>query len=264
MFDGNFSFIDSLFDHAHNAGGGTSLIVSDTDAICRGALRRGRQDARHRGRPAGGRARLPRGRQGCWLSGAPQSAAATECRHLDVFGPRASTVPPILPTTATNFGFFYHSGGGEFGVDYRKDSWLFGAAIAYDKTSVDQNTTGDSGHIGSVRFGAYTSYQPGAMVLHRGIGRRSSTLFSRTGSAPSCCRRVRATTRKVLAPGSKRGANMPCGAAFIQPLAGLVYTDLHTNAFVENGGSPDRPSPATAPPSICSEALCGRPGLEQF
>ena len=63
--------------------------------------------------------------------------------------------------SASNFGFGYRSGGGELGVDYRKNDWLTGVAVAYDKTSVDQSATGDSGNIGSVRVGAYASYQPG-------------------------------------------------------------------------------------------------------
>ena len=234
MFDGNFSFIDSLFDHAHNAGGGTSAssvtpmqyaeVRFDEDGRMLGAD--GDMPANALGYAAG------RG------AGFPALLKAPPPPNVGIWSiwAKGEYGAANFANTATNFGFGYHSGGGEFGVDYRKDYWLFGAAIAYDKTGVDQNTTGDTGHIGSVRFGAYTSYQPGpwsftgalAGGFHAISADRLGAIMLPANSSYDA---------QSFSTGFEAGRKFALWSGVIQPLAGLVYTDLHTNAFVENGGS---------------------------
>jgi outer membrane autotransporter protein len=234
IFDGNFSFIDSLFDHAHNAGGGTS--ASSMMPMQYAAVRFDEDGAL-----LGVEGDLPAdalGFAGRDRAGFPALLKAPPPPNVGVWSiwAKGEYGAANFANTATNFGFGYHSGGGEFGVDYRKDSWLFGAAIAYDKTGVDQNTTGDTGHIGSVRFGAYTSYQPGPWSFTGALAGGFHSISADRLAAIM----LPASSRygaQSLSAGFEAGRKYALWSGVIQPLAGLVYTDLHTNAFVENGGS---------------------------
>ena len=236
MFDGNFSFIDSLFAHAHNAGGGTS---ASSVTPMQYAEVRFDEDGRMLGVegdvPADALGFAAGRRDG---AGFPALLKAPPPPNVGIWSiwAKGEYGAANFANTATNFGFGYHSGGGEFGVDYRKDYWLFGAAIAYDKTGVEQNTTGDTGHIGSVRFGAYTSYQPGpwsftgalAGGFHSISADRLAAIMLPANSSYDA---------QSLSAGFEAGRKYALWGGTIQPLAGLVYTDLHTNAFIENGGT---------------------------
>jgi outer membrane autotransporter protein len=236
IFDGNFSFIDSLFDHAHNAGGGTS--ASSMMPMQYAAVRFDED-----GRLLGFEGDLPADALGFAAgrrdgAGFPALLKAPPPPNAGVWSiwAKGEYGAANFANTSSNFGFFYHSGGGEFGVDYRKDSWLFGAAIAYDKTGVEQNTTGDTGHIGSVRFGAYTSYQPGPWSFTGALAGGFHSISADRLAAimlPASSR----YDAQSFSTGFEAGRKYALWGGTIQPLAGLVYTDLHTNAFVENGGS---------------------------
>jgi fibronectin-binding autotransporter adhesin len=136
---------------------------------------------------------------------------------------------------ASNFGFGYQSGGGEGGIDYRAPDFVAGGAFAYDHADVTQNTTGDNGTIGSWRLGAYASWQPGpwsftgalAGGFHDISASRLTVLpmpASSSYGARSFDAAVEAADRIALWGGT------------LQPMVGLVYTDLHLDGFSESGG----------------------------
>jgi len=138
--------------------------------------------------------------------------------------------------TATNFGFGYRSAGSAFGVDYLKHDWLAGIAVAYDNAMVTQDVSGDNGSIGSLRLGGYASYQPGPWSFTGVLGGGfHSVSADRLMVLPTPA--TASYDANTIDAGFEAARRYAFGSGTIQPMAGLVYTGLHTDAFTESGGS---------------------------
>jgi outer membrane autotransporter protein len=201
ILDGDFSFVDGLLDHGRGGETEAMLFASGRPQFAQ----LGVSDTP----PPGS------GPWTAWFKGDYASA--------DFAG------------TGSNFGFGYHGGGGQGGVDYRAADFLLGGAFAYDHENVTQDTTGDHGGINSWRLGGYASYQPGdwsftgvlAGGFHSIDASRLNLLVMPSASsygARSFNAAVEAARRFAL------------WGATVQPMLGLVYTNLNVDRFNETGG----------------------------
>ncbi len=136
--------------------------------------------------------------------------------------------------TPANFGFNYRSGGGTAGLDYRKGDWLAGFAAGYEQTNVTQDVTGDYGSIDTLRVGGYGSYRPGLWSFSGVItGGFHSIDATRLSLFPTPA--VSSYDATSFNAGIEAARRFPLWGGTVQPLAGLVYTHLHTDAFTESG-----------------------------
>lgn len=225
LLDEEFSFIDGLIGHAGTAGTGAAggplamqyAEVSFTDDDPTGGEALGYAPQVHKSLPP--------------LLKAPPAAAASGVWTAWASGDYGTG---SFAGTASNFGFGYNSGGGEVGLDYRKGDWLIGGASQYVRSNVSQDITGDSSAIDSVRLGGYASYRPGPWSFTGVIG--GGWHFISTD---------RLTVLPMPATSSYDAQSFNAGfeaarrydlwGGVLQPLAGLVYTNLHANAFTESG-----------------------------
>jgi uncharacterized protein with beta-barrel porin domain len=236
ILDGDFNFVDGLLGRARNAGADAgafspmSMAYAEVSLGADGVIRTGDDE------PA---------------SGVLAYAGRRERAANPIF-PR--TVPPAPDTgvwslwakgqygsasfagTGANFGFGYKSRGGEFGVDYLRGDWLMGGALGFGRSEVAQDLTGDNAGISTVRLGAYASFRPGPWsftgVLAGGF---HSIAADRLVMLPvATASMYDATTFNAAAEAARRYG---LWGGTIQPMAGLVYTNLHTDGFAE-GGTP--------------------------
>jgi outer membrane autotransporter protein len=139
-------------------------------------------------------------------------------------------------STAANYGFSSRSWNGAFGLDYASGDFVFGAAAGLGRAHVKQAVTGDFGALSTLKTGAYASWRPGLWTLtgavsagFTGIDATRLTVLPTPAlssySAQSFSAGLEAARRFDVSPDS-----------FIEPMAGLVYTHLHTGAFTETGG----------------------------
>jgi hypothetical protein len=201
ILDGDFSFVDGLLDHGR--GGETEAMLFAS------------------GRPQFaqlGVTDTPPPSAGPWTAWFKGDYAAAD-----------------FTGTADNFGFDYHGGGGQGGIDYRAADFLLGGAFAYDHENVTQNATTDHGAIDTWRVGGYASWQPGdwsftgvlAGGFHSIDASRLNLLVMPSASsygARSFNAAVEAARRFAL------------WGATVQPMLGLVYTNLNVDRFSETGG----------------------------
>jgi outer membrane autotransporter protein len=137
-------------------------------------------------------------------------------------------------TTATNFGFDAKSRSGEFGVELARENWLVGGAAGFGRADVNQFVTGDSGRIDSVRAGAYGAYTPGPWRFSGAVaGSFHAIDATRLALLPGPAR-SRYDARSISA-GIEAARRFALFGGVIEPLAGLVYTALHVDAFTEAG-----------------------------
>src|SRR3984893_3011516 len=134
--------------------------------------------------------------------------------------------------TGANFGFGYKSRGGEFGVDYLRGDWLVGGALGFGRSEVAQEGAGDNAGISRVRLGAYESFRPGPWsftgVLAGGF---HSIAADRLVMLPVATASIYDATTFNAAAEAARSYGLWGGT--IQPMARLVYTNLHTDRFAE-------------------------------
>jgi hypothetical protein len=200
ILDGDFNFVDGLLSHARGGPGGM-LFSANPMQFADAAL-------------------------------ADAPAATTGPWRLWAKGDYASA---NFAGTASNFGFGYSTGGGEAGIDYRMPDWVVGGAFAYDHADVTQDTTADHGTIGSWRLGAYASWQPGPWSFtgvvaggFHNISANRLTLLPMPAASSYAARSVNVA--------GEVARSLDLGMATLQPMAGLVYTDLNVDGFAESGG----------------------------
>lgn len=136
--------------------------------------------------------------------------------------------------TLANFGFKAHTGSVEGGIERVSGAWLVGGAFGFGTAKIDQDTTGDSGKIETIRGGFYAAYRPGDWSLTSAvafgiseIGATRLSLFPALATAS-----YDATT---LLAGFEVVRHIMLGAVKFEPLAGLAYTGLRVDAFRESG-----------------------------
>ncbi|MGD9847164.1 autotransporter outer membrane beta-barrel domain-containing protein [Pseudorhodoplanes sp.] len=138
--------------------------------------------------------------------------------------------------TATNFGYRNRTASGEGGIERLVGDWLYGAAFGFGTAKVEQDRTGDSGRIDTLRAGAYAAYRPGPWSFTgtvtagwSDIDSKRLTLFPTPATAS-----YDATT---IAAGFEAVRRYDVGAYRVEPLAGLVYTALRVDGFTETGST---------------------------
>jgi outer membrane autotransporter protein len=183
------------------------------------------------------------------LAYAPEAAASDAANALAyVAGPppaddrstgwsawaKASGSSAAFDSTSSNFGYDVLSAGGEGGVDYRRDAWLFGVAAGIGNSDVTQAVTGDRGDIDSVRLGAYGGYRPGdwSATAAVAIGFHSLAATRLSALPVPATASYDATS---LAAGAEAARRYRLWGGGVEPMAGLVYTALHVNSFTETG-----------------------------
>ena len=226
MLDEEFDFIDGLLDRGGTAGtdAATGMPMqyaeasfSDDDPGSGDAL----AYARNSHFPALLKAPPPAQPDGIWTAWAKGEYGAGN-----------------FDGTASNFGFGYRSGGGEIGLDYRRGEWLLGVATDYEHANVNQDTSNDSAGIDSVRLAAYAGYRPGAWSFttvlsggYNGVSTDRLTILPTPATAS-----YDAGSFNAAFEAAKR---YDFWGGVVQPLAGLVYSNLYVGSFNEAGSPLD-------------------------
>jgi outer membrane autotransporter protein len=137
-------------------------------------------------------------------------------------------------TTAANFGFDAKSRSGEFGIEYARENWLVGGAAGFGRADVNQFVTGDSGRIDSVRAGVYGAYMPGPWRFSGAVaGGFHAIDATRLALLPGPARS--GYDARSLSAGIEAARRFAVLGGAVEPVAGLVYTALHVDAFTEAG-----------------------------
>ncbi len=138
--------------------------------------------------------------------------------------------------TSGNFGFGSHGWSAAYGLDHTDGDWLFGAAAGYSTLKSKQNTTGDKGDLQAFKAGLYAAYHPGDWTIIGSASGSFQTIKSK-----------RLTLLPTPATADYDAASFNVGLeaarhialssnAFLEPMAGLNYSHLRTDAFTEAGG----------------------------
>jgi uncharacterized protein with beta-barrel porin domain len=138
--------------------------------------------------------------------------------------------------TSSNYGFDSNGWSAAYGFDHADGDWLFGAAAGYSTLKSKQNTTGDKGDLEAFKAGLYASYHPGDWTISgsasgsfQSIESERLTLLPTPATAD-----YDAISFNVGLEAARHIALS--GNAFFEPMAGLNYSHLHTDAFTEAGG----------------------------
>lgn len=138
--------------------------------------------------------------------------------------------------TADHFGFRSNGQGGSGGVMYSAGDVRLGAAVHYSTTQNRQDSTGDAGSIGSLRFGAHGAWAPGPFTLAVAASYgRHQVDSTRLVALPSAARASYGADSIGL--GAELSTNADLGFAMLTPLAGIAYNSLWTGGFHERGGT---------------------------
>lgn len=120
------------------------------------------------------------------------------------------------------------------GLDLVDGPWRYGVAFSLEGTQVVENTTADSGGIGTVRAGAYAAYDiedwtlSGAVAA--GLHRIDTTRFALLPDPSTASYGAATFTAGFAATG-----HYDLGAASFEPTAGILFTTVATDAFTETG-----------------------------
>jgi hypothetical protein len=216
LIDGGFHFLDALLSRGSENGGGFDLFAPS-------------------------------------LSFAPDAMAPAPFDDVMAFAAKA----PKMPLTATlsngwrawirgslgratfdatdaNFGFKYRTYSAEGGIERVAGQWMYGVAFGLGQAKVNQDTTGDSGRIDTVRAGAYASYRPGLWWLNAAM----AVGFSNIDAVRLSLLPVPASTSydaTTFSAGLEARTRYQLSFATVEPLAGLAYTGLWVDSFRESG-----------------------------
>ena len=136
--------------------------------------------------------------------------------------------------TSDNFGFKDRTRAAAMGVELARNEWLLGAGAGFGHASVTQDTTNDFGGIDTVRAGAYASWRPGDWSVTAAVAAGFHSIdTTRLVVLPTpASASYKATS---LSAGIEARRRVQLGFATVEPLAGLTYVHLHTDAFNETG-----------------------------
>lgn len=136
--------------------------------------------------------------------------------------------------TATDFGYRSRADGIKVGAEYTKDEWLYGIGAEFGRNKVNQAITGDTGRIDSSRVGLYGAWQPGDWSFGGSavVGLHSIDA-SRLDLLPTPL--VSSYGAKTIDLSGEASRQFALGGGVIEPFAGVLYTSLHSDAFVESG-----------------------------
>jgi outer membrane autotransporter protein len=143
-----------------------------------------------------------------------------------------------VDSSSERLGFSYDLAGVSAGLEYRwPGRWLAGGTLGYAHASISQSTTGDKGHIESLQLGAYGGYRDQRMHVLVAALFGQNWISSERLTVLSPATATADYTAQSFTIGVEAGRKYPVLGHWIQPIASLIYTRLHTNSFRESGST---------------------------
>jgi uncharacterized protein with beta-barrel porin domain len=162
-------------------------------------------------------------------------ASASSLAPVDI-GAWFAAIPRTSRYTGSGVNFGYSAGGAAMmgGFDQNDGAWRYGIAFSLEGDRVVEDTTGDTGTIGTGRLGAYAAYEledwtvTGAVAL--GLHQIDTTRLVALPSPSTASYRAATVTAALDATG-----HYEFGPAVFEPTAGIVLSSISSEAFTETG-----------------------------
>jgi outer membrane autotransporter protein len=137
-------------------------------------------------------------------------------------------------------GYDQDTGGVVGGVDFAiGQNAIAGAALGWSSTDVSFNTPGDNANVDTFQVGAYGSYGFGRFYVDGELAGAfhdlSTTRFLNLPNPPGGAVAGANYNARSFSANGEFGAVWRSGNFIFQPNAGLIFTDVDTDSFIESG-----------------------------